>query len=376
MVSSGTVSSDMSTFDTNMVNYKTYVADLTGQWKGDSYNNLVTKANEFISEFQSAIDKQMTSFASACQSYEEYVNTKRALSDAQSAYNEASANKDRGSMSYYASLISQYEATLQRLKGEIEAALADASSPTLTASSASSDSLTTSGGVLNGSFTAGNPLGVDSGTYTNSFTSSMGKNMNYYAYVPNNAKEGMPLIVYLHGDNAVGNFGYLKNSEMAACVKKTYGDDFPFIFIQPNTEVTSWSSDGRLDTLAELIQNVATEYKCDPNKIILTGASRGGIGAWEMANAYPDMFSAFVPVSGHCNSLNLNGLSGISTMAFSSPSESDDWNYSNMKSNVKQINDAGGNATFVSMDNYNHGNIIKGVYVDETFDWMISQTKV
>ena len=44
-----------------------------------------------------------------------------------------------------------------------------------------------------------------------------------------------------------------------------------------------------------------------------------------------------------------------------------------MKSNVKKINEAGGNATFVSQDGYSHHSVIKGTYTEETFDWMISQ---
>ncbi len=364
MVSGGTVSGDLNSLKTNLTNYNSEITSLSSNWKGSSYDNLVSKAEEFVSEYQSTISGEMSSFASACDLYAQYVTAKSNLAAAQSAYNQAVAEDDKYGMSVYSAQISEYTSQINSLKAQIESCLASASAISLAASGSS--------GLSSISIHSGTPLGVDAGTYSNTFTSSAGNSMKYHAYVPNNATEGMPLIVYLHGDGSVGKFDHLEHSEMASCVSKIYGEDFPFIYIQPMTEVTSWTSDGRLDTLSELIQNVATEYKCDPNKIILTGASRGGMGAWAMADAYPDMFSAFVPVSGTGN-IDATHFVNLPTLAVSTPDESDSWNYSNMKSNVKKINEAGGNATFVSQDGYSHHSVIKGTYTEETFDWMISQ---
>ncbi len=144
MVSSGTVTSDLSTFNSNISNYQNSIGDLSSQWKGSSYENLVAKANEFVSEYKAAIDKQMTSFASACSLYAEYVQTKSALASARAAYAQAEAEKDYGSMNQYAALISQYESKLQSLKSQIESALAGASSPSLAASSTTGQSITAS----------------------------------------------------------------------------------------------------------------------------------------------------------------------------------------------------------------------------------------
>ena len=364
MVSGGTVTGDLSSVQNSLNTYSSEIASLSSGWTGPSHDNLVSKSNDFYSEYSSALTSQMNAFASACDLYQDYDYTKQCLNTALSNYNIAVSNKDSSSMNRFGQEVSTYQQKLPNLKSQIESLLSQASSIVLQATSTSGTS-----------FTTGAALSIGAGVYSSTFTSSAGKEMNYHVYVPNNATEGMPLILYLHGDGSVGRFEHLKTSEMAACVEKVYGEDYPFIFVQPNTTVTSWSDDGRLDTLAELVQEVAKEYKCDPNKIILTGASRGGIGSWQMANAYSDLFSAFVPISGYGNNLNYENFVDLPTIAVSTPDESDNWNYSNMKTNVNKINEAGGNATFVSKDGYSHSSVIKGVYTEETFDWMISQTR-
>ena len=49
MVSSGQISSDLSTMTNTLNQYDSAIDGLSGVWKGDSYNNLVSKANEFLS---------------------------------------------------------------------------------------------------------------------------------------------------------------------------------------------------------------------------------------------------------------------------------------------------------------------------------------
>jgi len=360
MVSSGTVNSDLSSFNNSMTAYDNSIDSLNGSWKGPSYENLNSKAKDFFNEFKNALQGQLSAFASACDLYEQYINEKNAYLSALS-----SANSDPNNSSY-STAASEHKANMERLKQQIEAALQSASSPSLSAQGTT---------ALDVSFNAGSPLGINTGTYQNTFTSSAGKNMQYYAYVPNNATEGMPLILFLHGDGSVNNMNALKTGEMARAVKKTYGDDFPFIFVQPMTEVTSWSKDGRLDTLAELVQQVAKDYKCDPNKIVLAGHSRGGNGTWEMIQAHPELFSAAVPISGIDRKINPANCTKIPIVAVSTPDSSDNYNYGYNQSTVKEINNAGGNASFVSANGYGHSSAIYGAIKKGVLDWAIAQTK-
>ena len=352
MVSSGQVTSDLNSLTSSFTSLSSAVAELNGSWKGQSYENLNAKVEEFINEFKSAISGQMTSFASACDLYVQYQQAKANLAAAQS-------ENDTSKASTYSSQISQ-------LKQQIEDALQGASGPSLAAEGSSS--------TLS-NINAGSPLGVEAGTYQGSFQSSNGRTMQYYTYVPNNATEGMPLILFLHGDGSVNNMNALKTGEMARAVGKTYGNDFPFIYVQPMTEVTSWNKDGRLDTLAELVQDVAKQYKCDPNKIVLAGHSRGGNGTWEMIEAHSELFSAAIPISGIDSKVNAANCTKIPIIAVSSPDSSDSYNYSYNQSMVKKINNEGGKADFVSASGCSHASAIYGAIKQGVFDWAIQQTK-
>ena len=372
MVSGGTVLSALDSFKSSMDSYKSQIGGL-GSWQGASHDNLVAKAEEFASSFTSAISGQMSSFASACDLYIEYEDVKKNLAIARSNYNSASEENK----SNYSGQISSLQTKLDTLKTQIEAALAAAGGTSLEASSTTSSvDASAAAAAAGGDFTAGKPLGIAAGTYEYTYTSpTTGKQMKYYAYIPNNATEGMPLILYLHGDGSVNNMKALKNGEMTRFVSNIYGQDFPFIYIQPMTEVTSWTKDGRDDTVAELVQDVAKQYKCDTDRIVLTGHSRGGNGSWSVANKYSNLFSCFVPISGRDNNVNPNNLTNLPVVAVSSPSSSDSWNYSHMQTLVKKINAAGGNATFVSKKGTTHSSVCKATYTDEMFQWMISQNR-
>lgn len=218
------------------------------------------------------------------------------------------------------------------------------------------------------------PLSLTPGVIGARFNSpTVNDYLDYYVYIPNNGgTANMPLVIYLHGDGSVGSYGSLKKGEAYPYLERAYNGEQPFIMLQPNTRVRSWTNSTIVTTLKELIDYVIKEYKINPDKVILSGGSRGGMGAWYFANKYPQIFSAFVPISGTGN-ITASNFKDLPTWAFSSTSGSDSWNYSNMQSNVNAINNAGGNAKFSGLSGYTHNTILSGALTKETFEWMIAQ---
>lgn len=132
MVSSGTVSSDSSSFVSNIGSYQSTFESLSSSWTGPSYEGLSSKVEEFISEYKSTVEKQMAAFAAACAAYEQYIQEKSAYNAAIANYNSAVANNDPNAGAYQAEA-SQHKQRMDQLKEEINAKLGEASSPTLTA---------------------------------------------------------------------------------------------------------------------------------------------------------------------------------------------------------------------------------------------------
>ena len=62
MVSSGTIASDLNSLKSCLNNYQSEIESLNSSWQGVSHDNLVTKSEDFQSEYLSTLEGEMTSF--------------------------------------------------------------------------------------------------------------------------------------------------------------------------------------------------------------------------------------------------------------------------------------------------------------------------
>lgn len=230
----------------------------------------------------------------------------------------------------------------------------------------------------------GDPLGVEAGTYQETYTSTFyGRSMDYCMFVPENATENMPLIIYLHGDSEVNKPEEVADIEMMKAAKEIYGDSFPFLVLAPNTTEKSWIEFHIFNTVFEMIEEIAKEYKVDPRHIILTGHSRGAIGTWYYLNmnyyyesfSTDIQFSCAVPVSHYAAyplSPELTAKYPIWTFAGDADAIEEECT-EKVTENVEQINAAGGNAKLTILEGSTHADTEKTAYTKETFEWMLAQ---
>ena len=135
MVSGGTVSGDLSSLQSYFSQYDSYMSGLDGSWKGASYDSIKSKSSEFSSSFSSTLQSEMSAFASACELYEKYKQTKTDLENARSNYNRAVSNGNQSDASNYNSQVSNLTSELSSLKTQIQGYLQTASSQKLEATS-------------------------------------------------------------------------------------------------------------------------------------------------------------------------------------------------------------------------------------------------
>ena len=134
MVNGGTVRGDLTQITSLLNDYSSRIEELPSCWKGDSYDNLESKAEQFASEFTSSISSQMNDFASACDEYLTYERKKQALETAESNYQIAVDSDDEIAKACYSSRISSLTEDVREIKERMRALLASASSYTLEAS--------------------------------------------------------------------------------------------------------------------------------------------------------------------------------------------------------------------------------------------------
>ena len=123
--------------------------------------------------------------------------------------------------------------------------------------------------------------------------------LHYYLYYPSDyesrGNEKFPLLLFLHGGGESG--GNLEDLQIHGPPKMIVeGKEFPFLILAPQHPHKNkfWNTNAVIQLLDTVIQN----NRVDPKRIYLTGLSRGGTAAWEMAVQYPQKFAAMAVVCG------------------------------------------------------------------------------
>jgi len=148
----------------------------------------------------------------------------------------------------------------------------------------------------------GNVGTVETGQQAHTMRQGLSR-VNYLLFLPRaysqDPDKQWPLMVFLHGiakrGRTLADLDLLKKDGPPMIVEEQL--DFPFIVLSPQCPPDSeWEP--QLGKLEKLVDEVASTYAVDSDRIILTGLSLGGYGAWHWALESPDRFAALVPIAG------------------------------------------------------------------------------
>lgn len=192
--------------------------------------------------------------------------------------------------------------------------------------------------------------------------------LQYWLNVPEGATDKMPLVIFLHGDGEKNNAEKVKNWK---AVKEMWARK-DFISIAPVLTKSDW-----INVASELkgaIDKTVSSYKINQQKIFIFGFSRGGIGTWAIVNKYPSLFAAAVPISGASKELKITpaNFKNTAIRAIAGSRESD--YIIRMQAHVNSVNNAGGKATFETVEGKNHGAMQFALDYKNIFDWMLEKT--
>ena len=121
-------------------------------------------------------------------------------------------------------------------------------------------------------------------------------------------ESGYPMLLFLNGAGERGNDGVRQLSRNLGEEVWELKREFPFVVVAVQCSQSGVWRAGSTDTTRALavLQRVIQECGVDENRVYLTGPSSGGAGTWALAESYPDLFAAVVPVcatSGSAESL-------------------------------------------------------------------------
>jgi predicted peptidase len=125
------------------------------------------------------------------------------------------------------------------------------------------------------------------------------ESLSYYLYFPEDyedkSDENFPLLLFLHGGGESGDsLSTIKSNGPPKLIVQ--GKQFPFLILAPQNPYKKkwWNT----RAVAQLLDTIVANNRVDKNSVYLTGLSRGGSAAWEMAVQYPDKFAAMAVVCG------------------------------------------------------------------------------
>jgi len=121
----------------------------------------------------------------------------------------------------------------------------------------------------------------------------------YILYVPEayDGKRPFGLIVYLHGYTPELNKENWVRL-MYADVLDRYADEAEYIMAMPFARSnTDFQGIGE-DDVVLVTRKVLKDYRIDPDRVVMSGYSMGGMGAWTISGHYPDLFTGLCAMSG------------------------------------------------------------------------------
>ena len=135
--------------------------------------------------------------------------------------------------------------------------------------------------------------------------------------------ERLPLIVFLHGsgqngtDNASQLGGYGNGSLELVDAALVAG--IPLVYAAPQVDRDYWPP----SLVLAVVRDALGRFPIDPRRIIVTGISDGGTGAWSVLKAFPECFAAGVPMSGMTELAGLASIRDVPQWIFHGAKDND-----------------------------------------------------
>jgi predicted peptidase len=135
---------------------------------------------------------------------------------------------------------------------------------------------------------------------------SVANDLNYLLYTPKGyetSQEAYPLVVWLHGgDQGGSDIEKVRSSGLPRLIEA--GREFPFLVFSPQNPSEELLYP--IESVKSALDEVIAKHRVDRSRIYVVGYSRGGFAAWALAEQYPEIFAAVVPIAGGGNRHYLN----------------------------------------------------------------------
>jgi len=202
------------------------------------------------------------------------------------------------------------------------------------------------------------------------------ENLQYFLYYPKEYEEEkndkFPLLLFLHGGGESG--GTLEDLKTNGPPKLlAEGKEFPFLILAPqNPHKRKWWN---TRAVVQLLDTIIKNNRVDVNRIYLTGLSRGGGAAWELAVQYPDKFAAMAVVCGMTPVPYAGWINKNMPIWVFHGTEDKSIPISESENMVNKLDEMGYNVRFTKYDGVGHNSWVQAYNTEELYNWFMEQKR-
>ncbi len=183
-----------------------------------------------------------------------------------------------------------------------------------------------------------------------------------------------PLVIDLHGGS--GNSSPTAHQSMTDCYVQPGLDALNAYVLSPNSGAGEWFDVSNQNQVLILLQLATSTWHIDINKILLTGYSNGGNGAWFFADFFPQFFSAGIAMASSYDSERADGsVPKINIPLYVIHSNDDEvFPVAITEGFVDKSLNAGSTIEFVKVDGLTHNQVCDfDGHLQTAVDWVLNE---
>lgn len=184
------------------------------------------------------------------------------------------------------------------------------------------------------------------------------------------------VVVYLHGGSSKGTDNEMPVREKGVSLIADYLNTrrISAVLIVPQCPTDKSWGGSMCAALKALIDESVAKDHADSQRIYLLGGSMGGTGTWEMANSYPTLFAAAMPVAGNpsrCNAQRMAETPVLTVMGTADKIMSAEVT----ASFIALMQKAGGQCRMDTEEEWSHEVTCTESYTPDRLAWLFAHTR-
>lgn len=228
------------------------------------------------------------------------------------------------------------------------------------------------------------------------FISSRGDTLQYRLLQPENMKksEKYPLVLFLHGAGERGNDNERQLTHGGQMfLNPVNREKYPAFVLAPQCPETGyWAYSARPESflpnemplnepitpifqaVKDLLDTYLAMPQVDKSRIYIVGLSMGGMGTFDMAVRFPEIFAAAVPICGTVNVARLKAAKSVKFRIFHGDADNV-VTPEGSRAAYRTLKKAGADVEYIEFPGCNHGSWNPAFNYPDFMSWLFSQKK-